>query len=509
MAEIKKVDNKDASMERQILTGLIMDETVCKRLSYLAKPNLFTTPYTKRIAKWCLEYWSNYEKPIERDIQNIFEQEMDSMNDKESGFIADFLSELSTEYESADDINSARVVDNGVKFFKKQTLRQTSDRIGSLAENDDIDGAEREMLEYRRIEKNDTKTINPWTDEDAIKRAFTKSNECLFELPGKIGGLLNDSFTRDGFVALMAPEKRGKTWSLLELAKQAGFQRNNVAFFGAGDMSEDPMIMRWHVNLAGKSDKEKYCKADFLPALDCKKNQLDICKKKFRRCSHGLGGAETPCQQPEGYQPCTECQNSRIHRNDFEPAPWYQFYPEREPLSWREARENGEEFYKRRMVGKDFKMQMHPNDSLSVGMIDSQLDIWEDTENFIPDVIVIDYADILAGESSFTESRHVENQKWKRLRRLSMERHCLVITATQSDARSYDAKHIGMQHFSEDKRKFGHVTGLFALNQLPDEKEKGIMRIGWVVLREDDFNSLNEVHVLQNLSRGRPIVASY
>ena len=109
------------------------------------------------------------------------------------------------------------------------------------------------------------------------------------------------------------------------------------------------------------------------------------------------------------------------------------------------------------------------------------------------------------------EERHRQNKIWKQLRSLSQERHCLVVTATQADAKSYESGLLHMKNFSEDKRKYGHVTAMYGLNQDKDGREKniGLMRINEIVLREGDYNTSKTVTVLQNLRRGRPFLGSF
>jgi hypothetical protein len=70
-----------------------------------------------------------------------------------------------------------------------------------------------------------------------------------------------------------------------------------------------------------------------------------------------------------------------------------------------------------------------------------------------------------------------------------------VLTATQSDSAAYDAKRISRKHFSNDKRKNAHVTGMIGLNQTPDEKTEGYMRLNWVVLRESFYNEKQYCYV--------------
>ena len=79
----------------------------------------------------------------------------------------------------------------------------------------------------------------------------------------------------------------------------------------------------------------------------------------------------------------------------------------------------------------------------------------------------------------------------------------MVIAPTQADAASYGLDTLEASNFSEDKRKLAHVTGMLGLNQNASEKDGGIMRLNWIVLREGEFNTSRCLHVGQCLSLGR------
>ena len=157
-----------------------------------------------------------------------------------------------------------------------------------------------------------------------------------------------------------------------------------------------------------------------------------------------------------------------------------------------------------------FKLSSHANRTLTVTEIESILTRWEKEENFIADVIIVDYADIMAPEIG-ADFRHQENDKWMRLRGLSQKKHALVVTVTQTDASSYEQDTLSLRNFSEDKRKFAHVTAMYGLNQDTNGREKaiGIMRINEIVVREDAFSKDTQVRVLQNLKRGQPCLESF
>ena len=121
---------------------------------------------------------------------------------------------------------------------------------------------------------------------------------------------------------------------------------------------------------------------------------------------------------------------------------------------------------------------------------------------------MIDYCDILNMYYAQFEGRDCINETWKRLRALSQRRHCLLITATQSDADSYDRGTMTMKNFSDDRRKIDSVTGVIGINQSPSEKKRGIMRLNWVALRDDEFQQSHCVHIAGCLAIGNPAIRS-
>lgn len=93
-------------------------------------------------------------------------------------------------------------------------------------------------------------------------------------------------------------------------------------------------------------------------------------------------------------------------------------------------------------------------------------------------------------------------------RGLAQKWHALLVSATQADAASFNRPTMDESNFSEDKRKFGHVTGMLGINQTPDEKDRGVQRLNWIVLREDEFSTARCVHVAGCRSIARPVIRS-
>jgi hypothetical protein len=96
----------------------------------------------------------------------------------------------------------------------------------------------------------------------------------------------------------------------------------------------------------------------------------------------------------------------------------------------------------------------------------------------------VDYADILAASDNRLEKRDQINETWMRLRALSSNYHCLVLSATQTNAEAYRAETVRKYHFSDDRRKNDHVTGMVAISMTDAEKNMGILRHDWIDQRE-------------------------
>lgn len=305
------------------------------------------------------------------------------------------------------------------------------------------------------------------------------------------------------------------TWTLLEMAMKAVKQGCNVAFFQAGDMSENQQLRRIAIYRARLSDKEKYTGLQWVPEKDCFYQQIDKCTEPQREYDAGLFSREDGIKSREDitanilkeaslrdpdYRPCRNC--PKYHGSVF-----LKQVDLGDPLTVSDAQREFKKFFidkKRR-----FKLQTYPNQTLSVSMIESKLDQWEREDGFVPDVIVIDYMDLLV--SNVKEFRHSQNDIWMKIRGLSQKRHTCVISATQADAKSYKTDTMTMDNFSEDKRKYGHVTAMIGLNQDQKgrEKELGIMRWNIIVAREAEYIPSKCVSLIQSIKQGRALVSSY
>jgi len=511
-------------MERKIIIGLVMSTDFIKQIQNIWDQKFIESVVAKRIATWVWEYFNKYNKAPGKEIETIFYSKFDSLPEEVAKEIEeDILPSLSEEF-AEEGINLQYLLDETQNHFKKKHLDLLAQDIQALIDAGKLQEAEKLACDYKPLANASTADLDFTKDVllDRIDQAFIFTNKPVLIFQNALGDFMNEQLIKGGLVAFLASEKRGKSFLLLEFALRACEQKKKVAFFQAGDMTENQQLIRICIRLAAQSNKARYCGIQWEPLKDCIKNQANTCQKEERVCNFGPFEDRTEdairmglpffelqeaCKDYPDYKPCTNCP---AYRKNKWGTPWLNETDPfgGEPLKVSEAKHNAEEFFIKNE--RKLKLSSHANNTLSVKQIRAVLEVWEKQDGFVPDMIVIDYADLLVGEAK--DFRHLQNEIWKDLRRLSQEKgQPLVITATQADAKSYEADKLKLTNFSEDKRKYAHVTAFYGLNQdkLGREKQIGILRINELLLREGDFGVGNQVFILQNLGRGKAFLGSY
>lgn len=512
-------------IERLIVVGLINSTEYLQQVQPIWDSKLMASRSAALIASWCIEYFKEYQECPARHIEDIYFDKKDSgdiLVDMVEEIEED-LEDLSGEYD--EDYNLRYALKQSNKYFKKRHLELHQAAVKELFDNGDVEAAQALAENYTgtTFELSDDLDLSGEEATQHIEMAFMTAADALITYAGALGRFINEYLVRGGFVALLAPEKRGKSFWLLDMAIRATRNRHKVAFFQAGDMTEGQQIKR----IASYQNKlpinEKYAGEGFVPVADCILNQLDLCDKEERRCDYGvfLGGEfeESNLRREitkealeeafedfgDDYTPCTNCPEFEEHRLG---TPWLKPFYTSHAVTVEEAKRKVKEYFQ--VKKRPFRISTHPNNTLTVSMIWNKLNQWKQLHGFIPDVIIIDYADLMVAEHT-ADFRHQQNEIWKNLRAMSQGLDCLVLTATQADSKSYDQDLLSMNNFSEDKRKFAHVTAMFGLNQDRHFREKkiGVMRINKLVVREGEFDATSAVTVLQNLNISMPFIDSY
>lgn len=462
-----KIEQFDSELERSVLVGMIVDKTVLSKIGSKWNGTLFASSYANLVASWCVDYYRRFNDAPRRSIESIYKDwSFKNDNDTQSKIVYGFLSGLSSEYENTE-INSDFLIDRAGLHFNYVRLNRLKEEIDSKLSSRNIEEAEKLITEYSKIEIGAGSGIDLFIDQQAVEDTFNQDNSKPFiEYPGDLGIFLQNSLQRDCFVAWFGQDKSGKSFILLDLAWRAMLQRRKVAYFEVGDMSERQVKSRFMVRAAKHPIRAKggwpytfQYPVSIVPQSD----GTGIATTKSKTF-------DKPLDRIKAWEKCCEVMKTKVKSNK-----------------------------------SYFRLSCHPNSSINVMGIESILDSWE-REGWVPDVIVIDYADILSPPSGKLEYREQINTTWKQMRALSQKKHCLVATVSQSDSEVYDKKLMTKRNFSEDKRKLAHVTALYGINQTDGEKNCGLVRWNCLVLRDGSFNVKDVCFVAGCLDLANPII---
>jgi hypothetical protein len=459
-----KIEKKNRNDERKILTSLIVDKKVLSRVCGKSLTNPFKARWSNLIYKWCIKYYQKYEDAPMKDIEGLYEDwATEATDDKLVGLVEKFLGGLSEEYEELQkDSNSDYIIDMAGRYFNRVRMEDLTEEVDSLLEAGRGAEAEELITTFHKVDLGTGEVQNVLEDKSLFDEMYTTTAETLIKYPGDLGKFFDDTLARDSFVAFLAPEKRGKSFWLQDMAIRAVAQGRKVMYFEAGDMSKPQVMRRLVSRIAGRPFKGA-------------KLHIPV----------GMGWVEE------------------------EKIPTVRYKKKR--FTGKMPKKDAKEAV-RRLLDKTklksrvplFKISAHPNSSLAVEDIKGILNDLQNQESWNPDVIIIDYADILDMDRGGFEGRDRYNEVWKRLRSLSQQLHCLVVTATQADAQSYTEKVVRRSNFSEDKRKLAHVTACYGINQIEEEKTRGLMRLNYIARREGEYSEGKCIWCASCLGIGNP-----
>lgn len=436
--EFTRVDGQD---ERICLVALCLDSSTLAAVATSWQSDNLPSRWASLIAGWCVKHYQQYkEAPGQAGIIGIY-SDWSRGADKESvELVGRLIGSLdpamlpSTEY--------------SIELIRKVCLRNRarilSEQIQGALSNGKVDEAVALAEEWKRPvigEQSDGVDLleNTQVQEDAYNNF---QPETLVTYKGAIGQFFGPMLSRDSFISFLAPSKRGKSAWLMDVAWMGVLQNRKVVYCSLGDMSQAQTARRFML-------------------------------KAVRR----------PPNACEYFIP------TKLAYNAKEPVREYQTYSagcgfdvEAGKLAFRKILEAGQP--------KRLKLVTKPAGTTSATDISAMIARWADN-GWVPDIVVLDYADIMAGPYGAKDLREKINANWTEMRAMSTKYHCLVVTATQADTEGYDSWVLGQRNFNNDRRVHDHVTGMVGINVTPFEKKEHVTRLNWVTLREQESQEGN------------------
>ena len=453
-----KREKLNALSEKDVIVGLIVSDKFCREIIPTLKPKDLEIEYTRIIASWIIWYYGKFKCAPKTDILKLYRSKIEEIKDEDlQENILSFIESVNKDFESVKNFNEEFMIQKSVQYLKSRSLKNLVSDIDSYVQMGELQKAEETLTHYRKVEANGSDAISLLHDVEKIVNSFLDEEDFLYQMPGAYGKVIG-KINRNDFIAFLAPIKRGKTWHLMysaECALQAGLK---VVYFSC-EMSQEKMIKRFWRGLSGQCDVDEE-------------------------------GIDFPYFEENG-QGKFIIKHKTINRK---------------AVSFSDVSKK-QKVMQKLFRGGDIRLFAVPTDSMTVRQMEMKL---EDLiyDGYIPDVIVIDYADILAKneEDRGNDYRNQLDGIWKRLRGLAQKLNVAIITASQS-TRDTINKDVKASDVAEDMRKLAHVTAMVSLNQTPEEKQQNIMRVKQLIVREEG-SEFKEAICLQSLKISCPVLDS-
>lgn len=438
--------------ERKVLSNLIMSTSLLAKCRSMLDPTLFESNMGKIVSTWVVEFFDRYNEAPQTAIGDIYERKAADLQDADAEMVRAYLDTCSNEWMPT---NLGLATENAIEYFQGRALVSLVEKLQRAIASKNIKGGLHAISDFTKPEVQQAQIVDLFKDSSTISAAFDNADEEIFTMPGVLGSVIGPFIVED-FIAIIGPPKSGKTWWLMTIAWQASLKGKRVLYVSL-EMSERQVVRRFWQMFTGTS---RY-------------------------------GEEVPWPMFE-----------RDEESGTAKIVDYVWNPPRVDTRI-EAIEKVQRDMRQTSRGGRLELRTFATGTLSVKGLEATLKDMEVYEGFVPDVICVDYADIMdLGPGS--DEREKINRTWKALRGLASTRKCMVATVSQTGRATVGGEQDAAEsQISEDIRKVAHVTKMMTINHTPAEKKRGITRFACNTTR-DGAPVQDSVVCTSCLAIGRP-----
>lgn len=432
-----------ASLQENVLCLLCFKDDAALVISGLISPSLFDNAIYRRVAALATDYVRKYRKSPQIHIADLLEEDLNKKG-KSSNLLSRVLQDLKELYE--DGVNEEFVLNNLKGFIRQQRLKAGVVEAASLLQEGQLDKAESKILEaLKDKEAAFSPGINLRSGLSLVEAGADVFDTFKIGIPPFDAHNIGPS--RKALFLLMAATNKGKSWGLVHIGKFAILQRLKVLHITL-EMSEARLLPRYYQSMFSM----------------------------FRRGDQEIGKTD-------------------IVMLDKSPEGIFEGYSEgkvlkRPVLTGTVGMAKAKKLLSKLGNKVNLLVKEFPTGALTMEGLRAYLDMLEHYDRFVPDMLIIDYPDLMSIDTS--QLRVDTGRMYKQLRGLGVERNMAVVAVTQTNRGGEDAKLIGLRHTSEDYSKAATADTVITYNQTSMEKVLGLARL-FVAKERDERSGLTAI----------------
>ena len=404
--------------------------------------------YYRAIVDEALKFWAKFKEPPGEHTLDL----IDDLRSRDSKNNKIFTRIYRSMVEIKDELNTEYLISKASDFIRLQKLKAgITEAVDLIQNNRGLD----EIESVLSLSMNSSYSLfDPGTHFTDVGKSLKFLNNHVESFPTGIEPLDNRQLgpVRKELHLLAGAPKHGKTWWLVNLGRQAIASRLKVVHITL-ELSEERCCQRYVQSFFSVSKRREVF-------------------KRLQFVEDSLGRLIDLRERTIPQRPSFNDKNIR-----------QLLVREVKSLKNRPA-----------LIIKQF-----PTGDLTVHQLDGYLDNLELSQQFIPDLVIVDYADLFRLN---TENYRLDlGRVYKDLRGMAIRRNIAVATASQLNRVGSRARTADAQHTAEDFSKVGTVDTLITYNRTDAEKRRGLARLFVVAARNDEDRFM--ILISQNYALGQ------
>lgn len=448
------MDKITGALQENLLTLLCYDKAAAAIIKNVVELGLYSSDIYRDIAYEAITFYDTFGTPIGDHLPDAFEEVLEGRDRRKANLYTQVIRSL---HDTKDSVNTEYVMSRLSAFVREQGLSKAVTEAAKYIRSGDIESAEGELL--KGLRNRELEAFNPGmflseSPPKVMAHLRSESNHIPIGIPAL--NQINFGPAPKELMLILAPTSRGKTWFMVHIGKYGLLQQKNVLHITL-EMSEEKVMTRYYQSLLSISKRTSKNKVAQFNIIDGELKGIDF----------------------------------RIQTSPtFKSKNLSKFITKKIPSI----------LNRYRLLVKQF-----PTGMLTLPMLESYLDLIEREHNFIPDMILLDYADLME-----IDSRNLRIETGgliKRLRGLMVERNIAGVTGSQGNRASEDAVWVTLQHLAEDYSKAATSDCVITICQTSKEKLSNLARL-FVVKNRDEEDNIT-VLIAQGLQFGQFVLESF
>lgn len=413
----------EGNLEENVLTILCWDSINSPTVALQLQPSIFSTRTYRKIAEVAFAHIERYGQPPGAHLHDLLESDM--RRGDEGILIGKTIDAMRA---LAPQLQAQYVLDQLGHFIDRRKMLIRLEAAADEAHAGNLDAAREHLADTGPTDNAFDKGI--WLDDtDAMLGFLDNQEDDKFPIGIEEFDKRGVQPARGTLTLLVAPPKKGKSWFLINCGKTALQYKKKVL----------------HITLenSAKLTAKRYVQALF------GYKQTEATTVKIAEFLRDTSGRWTDIQKPEAL------------RN--------------EPHAITAAHK-GAAAKKLKALARRGKLRIEhfPSGTFTIAMYNALLDKLKRADGFEPDVVVLDYPDLMAQDKELRQSL---GQTFVRLRGVAEQRGHALIAATQGNREAATAKTVGTTMVAEDFSKIATADLVITYSQTAKEKRAGLARL--------------------------------